>query len=114
MFTGDLGRKIHRRKVLGLHKHLEETITRAYRSAENGLFIRLTLPGRLTCAPAQPSAIDKALSAALVSGTLTTKAGECDIQVSDFSVGASRSMYRAHLTYRRRQWRTSRAVILAA
>jgi len=89
MFTGDLGRQLHRRKVLMLHKHLSETVARAYQSASRGLFVRVTLSTRLTCSPAQLAAIGKTLSAGLVAGDQTTKTPDCEIEVLDFAIEGS-------------------------
>lgn len=86
MFTGDLGRQLHRRKVLMLHKHLSETVARVFQSATRGLFVRVTLPNRLTCSSAQLAGIGKALSAALFAGTQITETPDCEIEVLDFAI----------------------------
>lgn len=86
MFTGDLGRQLHRRKVLMLHKHVSETVARAFQSATRGLFVRVTLPSRLTCSPAQLAGIGQALSAGLLAGNQTTKTPDCEIEVVDFAI----------------------------
>lgn len=89
MFTGDLGRKIHRRKVLALHKHLSEMLTRAYGSARSGLLVRITIPDRLNCSPDQLRGIDATVSAALEQGHSVTNSEHCEVGVVDFEIAES-------------------------
>jgi hypothetical protein len=89
MFTGDLGRKLHRRKVLMLHKHLFDTVLRAYQSAQHGLFIRITVPDRLHCGNPQLHGIEQALSTGLQAGNALTKSDECEIEITDFAIAES-------------------------
>jgi len=89
LFTGDVGRKIHRRKVYALHHHLRTTIARAYKNSARGLCVRVTLPDRLNCGPAQLAAIESALSSGLLSGTAITKTDACEVEVNDFDVASS-------------------------
>jgi len=89
MFTGDLGRKLVRRKVLMLNHHLRATVERTFKSATRGIIARITLPDRLSCTPGQLRAIDAALSSAVLKGNAVTKTVECEIEVKDFYVANS-------------------------
>jgi hypothetical protein len=48
--------------------------------------VRITLPSRLTCSPAQLAGIGRALSAGLVAGSQTTKTPDCEVEVVDFAI----------------------------
>lgn len=48
MFTSDIGRQIHKRRMLVLHHQLRDVITRIYSSAKTGIAICITIPDRLT------------------------------------------------------------------
>ena len=89
MFTGDIGRQIHRRKALDLHKHLSVTLQRAYGTAAKSLLIRITIPARLTCSPLQLKGIDTTVSVALEAGTSAAKSEHCEVQVIEFDVADS-------------------------
>jgi len=89
MFTGDLGRQIHKRKVLVLHHHLSETIARIYQSAQTGILVRVTIPDRLTCKPGQLENITSAVSRGVVSGTAVTQTPACEVEVLDFPIRTS-------------------------
>lgn len=89
MVTGDLGRQIPQRKVLVLHHHLSDTITRIYQSAQTGILIRVTISGRLTCQPDQLDGITRAVSRGVVSGTAILKTPACEVEVIDFPIDTS-------------------------
>ena len=89
MFSGDLGRKIHNLKAYGLHKRIEAVVQQVYQSAERGIFIRITIPDRLSSAPLQLNAIETALSRGVLSGNAVTSSAECEVEVLDFQVGNS-------------------------
>ena len=100
MFTGDLGRQIHKRKVLVLHRHLWETIDRIYKSAKTGLIIRITIPDRLTCQSNQLREIADAVSKGVVNGNQVTRNAACKVEVKDFAINTSPFYIQdpAHLT----------------
>jgi hypothetical protein len=89
MFTGDLGRQIHKRKVLVLHHHLSGTIDRIYQSAQTGILIRVTIPDRLTCKPDQLEEITRTVSRGVLSGTTVTRTPACEVEVLDFPIHSS-------------------------
>jgi hypothetical protein len=89
VFTGDLGRKIHRGKVLTLHRHVADVVELAYKRATGGLLIQVEIPDRLTGQPQQMDAIKRGLSSALLSGTTVVKVPECEIRVLDFEIATS-------------------------
>ena len=89
MFTGDLGRQIHKRKVLVLHHHLSGPIDRIYQSAQTGILIRVTIPDRLTCKPDQLEGITQTVSRGVVSGTAVTRTSACEVEVLDFPIATS-------------------------
>ena len=89
MFTGDLGRKIHKRKGLVLHKHLAGAVAHVYQSAQTGIFIRVTIPDRLTCSPDQLAGIASAVSRGVLSGTAVTRTPDCEVEVLDFPISSS-------------------------
>lgn len=89
MFTGDIGRQIHRRKALDLHKHLSVTLQRAYGTAAKSRLVRITIPTRLTCSPLQLQGIDSTVSVALQPNAFAAKTEYCEVQVSEFDVADS-------------------------
>ena len=89
MFTGDLGRPIHRNKVLMLHRHLADVVENAFKQATRGLLVRIEIPNRLTCQPPQMDGIKRALATAFVSGGAVVRTAECEVDVFDFDVQQS-------------------------
>jgi hypothetical protein len=89
MFAGDLGRQIHRRKVLVLLHYLSDAISRVYRFAQTGILIRVTIPERLTCQPTQLEGIASTISRGIVHGTAVTRTLACEVEVRDFSIRQS-------------------------
>lgn len=89
MFTGDVGRQIHKRRVLSLHKALAPIVERVYESAHRGIFIRVTIPGRLTSNDAQISGIASTVSRGVLAGTATTHTDCCDVSIRDFDIASS-------------------------
>lgn len=89
MFTGDLGRQIHKRKVLVLYHHLRETMDRIYQSAKTGIIVRITIPARLTSQPGQLKDILDAVSKGILNGKAITRTSACQVEVLDFAVDSS-------------------------
>jgi hypothetical protein len=89
VFTGDLGRKIHRGKVLMLHRYVADVVQDVFKRATKGLLVRVEVPDRLTCQPRQLGAIKRTLSEALLSGDAVVRNLECEVTVFDFEIGAS-------------------------
>ena len=75
-FTGDLGRKIHRGKVLILHRYIADVVKDVFQRASKGLLVRVEIPDRLTCQPQQLEAIKRSLSIALLSGEAVVRTPE--------------------------------------
>jgi hypothetical protein len=48
VFTADIGRQIHKRRLLTLYKTLMPVLQQIHRDATLGIIVRITLPGRLT------------------------------------------------------------------
>lgn len=88
MFSGDLGRKLHRRKVLAMHNYLAETVAKTYRSASTGKLVRITLPDRLHCTADQLAGIKETVKSALL-GSAIARSDFCDVEVVDFNISDS-------------------------
>jgi hypothetical protein len=89
MFTGDIGRQIHKRRVLSLHKVLAPIVEQVYKAARRGIFIRVTVPGRLTPSNAQLQGIASTVSRGVLAGTATTRTDYCDVSIHDFDIASS-------------------------
>ena len=89
VFSGDLGRKIHKRKCVNLYKALEEVVVRTYKAATRGLIIRITIPGRLTAALDQHQGIAQDVGIGILSGDTVTRSPRCEVEVRDFEIGNS-------------------------
>lgn len=89
VFTGDLGRKIHKRRALTLYKTLLPKLEKIYQSASRGILIRITIPDRLTPCPDQHRGIVDSVSSAVLRGTEKTHTDVCDIAVHDFEINRS-------------------------
>lgn len=88
MASGDIGRKIHKRKSLVLFKELHDVITPAYASATVGLVVRVTLPDRLSGKREDHRKIASAVTSALLSGG-EASSETCSVRVYDFSISGS-------------------------
>lgn len=86
MFTGDIGRKIHKRRILSLHKAFLPVLRPVFEAATRGIFIRITIPDRLTPNPTQIAGIASAVSNAVVSGVQTTQTPECTVEIEEFDL----------------------------
>lgn len=86
VFTADLGRKIHRNKVLMLHRYLVDIVQDIFKRATCGLLVRIEIPDRLTCQPTQLEAIRRSLNSAFLTGDLAVRSPECEVQVLDFDI----------------------------
>jgi len=89
MFTGDLGRQIHKRKALVLYHHLKETIDHIYQSAKVGILVRITIPDRLTSQSGQVKDIVDAVSKVVLNGKSVNCTSACQVEVLDFAIGTS-------------------------
>lgn len=89
MFTGDLGRKIHRRRCLNLYKTLFPIVQRVATSATRGIGIRITLPSHLTPNLRQHAGIAETLSQGIVGGNKLTRTEYCEVEVKDFLIAES-------------------------
>lgn len=88
MASGDIGRKIHKRKSLVLLKELQAAITPAYASAIVGLVVRVTVPDRLSGKPEDHRRIARAVTEALLRGT-EVSSDICSVRVHDFPLPGS-------------------------
>ena len=88
MASGDIGRKIHKRKSLVLFKELHDAIAPAYASATVGLVVRVTLPDRLSGKLEDHRKIGGAVTTALLSGG-EASSETCSVQVYDFPISGS-------------------------
>lgn len=89
VFTGDLGRKIHRGKVLMLHRYVADVVQDVFKRASKGLLVRVEVPDRLTCQPRQLEAIKRDLSTAFLSGDDVVRNPDCEVEVLDFEIASS-------------------------
>ncbi|MDO8789922.1 MAG: hypothetical protein Q7J42_17740 [Sulfuritalea sp.] len=89
MFSADLGRKIHRRRMAVLFRELASTLAQIYRSASTGLIVRIIIPDRLTPSPEQHQEIDQALRFGILGGKAVTRTESIEVQVSNFSIESS-------------------------
>lgn len=89
MVTGDLCRKIHKRKVLMLYRYLLDTLTQICQSAKTGMVIRITVPDRLNCQPAQLDGIARAVAIGVLNGTATTKTPHGIVEALEFPIPGS-------------------------
>ncbi|WP_433704453.1 hypothetical protein [Paraburkholderia sacchari] len=86
MFSADLGRKIHRRRSATLYKQLAEVLVETYNSATRGLIVAVTIPDRLTPAPAQHRAIEAAVRNGVLQGEALTQTEHCTVRTWDFAI----------------------------
>lgn len=89
MFSADLGRKIHRRRMAVLFRELANTVAQIYRSAATGLIVRIIISDRLTPSPEQHRQIDQALRLGILGGNEYARTASIEVQVMDFSVESS-------------------------
>ena len=88
VFSGDIGRQIHKRSAAKLLKALSGHLARVLETAEKGLLIRIGLPGRLTNAVEQHAAIAAALQTGVLAGGPYVS-DSCTITVQDFDISTS-------------------------
>ncbi|HVZ46884.1 MAG TPA: hypothetical protein VHA82_23965 [Ramlibacter sp.] len=88
MASGDIGRKIHKRKSLVLFKELQGAIAPAYASASMGLVVRVTLPDRLSGNHEDHRKIAGAVTTALLSGG-EASSDACSVRTYDFPIAGS-------------------------
>ena len=89
LFSGDLGRKIHRVRAIALFWSLSEIASRTYQSATRGLIVRITIADRLTGAQEVLDSIRNAFARAILNGQGSTLSPDCEIEVRDFDVASS-------------------------
>lgn len=87
LVSADIGRKIHRRHSAKLLHALTPALEQAFGTGIRGLVVQITLPGRLTVAPAQHEAIVRAVRVGLLAGTADEPA--CTVRLHDFQMEAS-------------------------
>lgn len=88
MASGDIGRKIHKRKSLVLFKELHAAITPAFTSAIAGLVVRVTVPDRLSGKPEDHRRIAGSVTEALLRGS-DVSSETCSVRVHDFPLRGS-------------------------
>lgn len=88
MASGDIGRKIHKRKSLVLFKELHAAITPAFASAVVGLVVRITVPDRLSGKQEDHRRIADALNEALIRG-IEISSDTCSVHVYEFQIQGS-------------------------
>lgn len=89
VFTADLGRQIHKRRLLSLYRTLVPTIQQLHASALCGILVRITLPGRLTPSLEQSRAVVATVSSAVLQGNTRVRTPVCDVETLDFSISDS-------------------------
>lgn len=89
VFTADIGRQIHKRRLLSLYKTLMPVLERLHRDASTGILVRVVLPGRLTPSLQQAQGIVEAVSRAVLQGSGRTVSDACSVQTLDFAIDAS-------------------------
>lgn len=85
MASGDIGRKIHKRKSLALFKELHEAITPVFKSAIAGLVVRVTVPDRLSGKPEDHRLIARTVVEALLRGA-EVSSETCSVRVHEFQL----------------------------
>ena len=88
MASGDIGRKIHKRKSLVLFKELDAAITPVLASAVAGILVRVTVPDRLSGKPEDHRRIAGSVTEALLRGSeVSTEI--CSVRVHGFPIQGS-------------------------
>uniref|UniRef100_UPI0025F8BD3B hypothetical protein n=1 Tax=uncultured Thiodictyon sp. TaxID=1846217 RepID=UPI0025F8BD3B len=87
VFSGDLGRKIHKRALAKLFLKIRGRLMSVLSGLRTGLLVRITFPVRLSSSDAQHAAVSRALEESLLSAD-RCKSDECSVAVSEFSVAS--------------------------
>lgn len=95
MFSGDIGRRIHKRAQAKLFRRLRERLLQVLGGLRIGLLLRITFPVRLSSSDSQHSHVCKAVDLGLLSGT-GFQSEECSVSTLPFDIASSpfRSMSR--------------------
>lgn len=89
VFTADIGRQIHKRRLLTLYKTLMPMLQQIHRDASLGIIVRITIPGRLTPSLDQAKQIVDTTSRAVLQGQALVESEACRVQTLDFKVADS-------------------------
>jgi len=89
----DLGRKITRRETLELHKYLKKALSPIAVNLRGGLFVRVTLPSRLSASHKQREQISSLVGKALRTGVGIYDQSACQISIIDFDINTSPFMH---------------------
>jgi hypothetical protein len=89
VFTGDLGRQIHKRNLVSLQKLLLPQLKGIFSTASKGILIRVVLPGRLTPNKGQATKIVDSISHGILSGNKQSLSDACNVEVLDFAIQQS-------------------------
>jgi hypothetical protein len=88
-FSGDLGRKVHQRRLYQLGKHMHPAMSDALDRRPGGQLVRIVLPARLQGAAEQMQEISERLVGVLNSGTSDPGPVTCAIEFKEFSLEGS-------------------------
>lgn len=86
VFTGDLGRQIHKRRLLSLYKTLVPAMQLIEREELMGVVVRVILPGRLTPSVEQEQEIVAAVTSAAMQRVSRVHTSACDVETLDFPI----------------------------
>lgn len=84
--SGDIGRQIHRKDLYGLADRVSPRMLSHLGNLNTGLFVRLTLPGRLHSREDVQKGLCALLGRAMVSGLGRSEEHECRVDVQEFNV----------------------------
>ena len=85
-FSGDVGRKIHRRRLYQLAGHIRLAMEDALDRRLGGQLARIILPGRLTGNDEQIASISDRLAKALETGRTQATGDPCTVEYTAFSI----------------------------
>ncbi len=89
MFSGDLGRKFHKRSTAALSKRLHDLLMHTKSNLVGGVLAVLTVPDRLSASLIQHRGIEQTLRTGLLAGELRTTSEHCSVEVRDFEMAQS-------------------------
>lgn len=84
--SGDLGRQIHRRRMVELARHLYPVLKNIVGPFRGGYFVRVVLPSRLDGAPTHLDSVSKQVVAALTRGASVAASDPCSVEVKFFDL----------------------------
>lgn len=85
MFSGDIGRRIHKRAQAKLFRRLRDRLLQVVDGLNTGLLVRITFPVRLSNADSQHAHVCKAVDAGLLSGN-GFQSDECSVSILEFDI----------------------------